>query len=72
MPQSVFLTEEELTELTGCKRPKDQLAALRRQGLNPAVRRDGRPRLLRSVLERYQLGQPHRPRDTQEPNWDSL
>ncbi len=47
----LFLTPEELVELTGYKQPSKQIAALRRQGVRVFVRRDGKPRVLRSALE---------------------
>lgn len=40
----MFLTSEELVELTGHRTRKGQIAALTAQGIGFAVRRDGWPR----------------------------
>ena len=45
----MFLTADELADLTGLKRPKAQAAWLRSRGWPVEVDARGRPRLLRSV-----------------------
>jgi hypothetical protein len=66
----VFLTAEELVDLTGLKRPSAQYGWLERNGW--PVERDarGRPLLLRSVVVARLGGVP----DTRQsgPNWAAL
>lgn len=46
----MFLTREELIELTGGRRPSSVCHWLDRQGIRYAIARDGWPRVLRSVI----------------------
>ncbi len=47
----MFLSSDELTELTGYKRPSKQIAWFRQYGIRVFVSRVGHPRILRSDLE---------------------
>ena len=46
----MFLSPDELTELTGKQRPAAQIRALRSMGIRHHVRPDGRPVVLRADL----------------------
>lgn len=50
---NVFLTEEEVRELTGSARKMEQSELLRRQGVRHFVRKDGRP-----MVTWYQVNNP--------------
>ena len=68
---AMFLTTEELEELTGKVRPSAQVRELIRQGYRPDIRIDGRPVLAReAVLERQMQKKRSRPTRTVEPNFD--
>lgn len=47
----MFLTRDEMIELTGLKRPTKQIAWLRQYGLRFFVAADGHPRVPRSNFE---------------------
>lgn len=49
-------TDVELEELTGYVAPGKQLETLRRHGLRPVVRADGRPRVTFAALTAAMLG----------------
>ena len=49
-------TDVELEELTGYSSPGKQLETLRRHGLRPVVRCDGRPRVTFAALTAAMLG----------------
>ena len=53
---SLYLTPQEMRELTGTTRHADQVDVLRASGLRPIVDRRGRPILLREALLQFQLG----------------
>jgi hypothetical protein len=48
---SLFLTAEEVIELTGYRYPSKQIEWLRQWGIRHFVAKDGHPRVLRSALE---------------------
>jgi hypothetical protein len=66
----MFLTHDEIVDLTGLKRPGDQHRFLRENGW--PVERDarGRPRLLRSVVE-SRMGAVALSQQS-APNWEAL
>lgn len=66
----MFLTAEELADLTGLKRPSAQLQWLRLRGWPVESDAKGRPRVLRSVVE-ARLGGISAPAKT-EPNFGAL
>ncbi len=45
------LTDEELADLSGYRRPSKQIAWLKKQGIRFFVAADGHPRVLRAHLE---------------------
>lgn len=51
----MFLTHDELRELTDRARPGDQLAWLAANGFRFAVSAAGRPKVLRDEVERHML-----------------
>ena len=61
----LFLTPEELVELTGYKQPSKQIAALRRQCVRVFVTKTGKPRVVRSALENKR--EPERTKPNFEP-----
>jgi len=66
----MFLTPDELADLTGYKHREKQKAALRSMGIKFETRPDGRPRVLRCVLERrHGLTPIRKPR---EPDFSAL
>jgi hypothetical protein len=66
----MFLTDDELQELTGYKLPSAQRRWLRERGWRHEVNRVGRPRVARAYCE-ARLGVAHA-EDTDEPNWEAL
>lgn len=48
----MFLTDEQLADLTGLKQPAAQIRWLQRNGVDHYVRADGKPRVLMSALRR--------------------
>ena len=66
----MFLTPDELVELTHRQRPAAQIRALRAMGVEHRVRPDGKPVVLRAHIEAL-LGaaKPRRPRV--EPDWSA-
>lgn len=71
---NIFLTQEELIELTGRRRRDSQLRALRFMGLEHKVRPDGSLAVLRSHVEKEfdggATGDKNSPRV--EPNWAAI
>lgn len=59
----LFLTPEELHELTGYRRPAEQRAFLKRKGWRFEVNAAGKPRVARAHLERRLVGEAR----TEEP-----
>lgn len=49
-----FLTEDELRELTGSARKKEQAEILARNGVSHSIRKDGRP-----MVTWHQVNHPH-------------
>ncbi len=47
----LFLSANEIADLTGYKQPKRQVAWLRQQGISLYVAANGRPKVLRSTLQ---------------------
>ena len=70
----MFLTEAELTELTGAKRRETRVRALRAMGVEHRIRPDGRVIVLRSHVEALLGGALPAIVSGQElsPNWSAL
>lgn len=66
----IFLTDSDIAELTGYKRPTAQRKWLLRNGYRFEVRADGRPRVMVAEAERHMLGKAQTKRH--EPNWGAL
>lgn len=70
----MFLTHEELSELTGKRRRQSQLEALRSMGIQHRIRPDGSLAVLRSHVEKEMGG--YEPQDKAEvrvePNWGAM
>lgn len=66
----MFLSEDEVQDLTGYKRPADQRRWLDRNGIGYLVSARGRPVVLKSELERA-LGAATKATGT-EPDWRHL
>jgi hypothetical protein len=54
----MFLTAEQLIEVTGFRRPSAQVRWLSRAGMKFAIGGDGQIKVLRAELERYMLSGP--------------
>jgi len=67
----LFLSREELEELTGYKKPSAQARALNSMGIEYRVRPDGAVIVLRSHLEAI-LGGSTEHTATPEPDWSGL
>jgi len=69
----LFLTADELRDLTGRARPGAQIKWLRANGFDVVVRADGLPRVLRAAVE-ARMGAPIRPTEPSpvKPDWSSL
>lgn len=69
-----ILSDAELTELTGYTMPAKQLEALRKLGLVPVIRPDGRPRITDDALTQAMLGHvgPSTPGAAASPQWTEL
>jgi hypothetical protein len=66
----MFLTPDELVELTHKQRPAAQIRALRARGIEHRVRPDGKPVVLRSHLEAL-MGGAKPARRRAEPDWSA-
>lgn len=66
----MFLTPDELAELTHKQRPAAQIRALRAMGVEHRVRPDGKPVVLRAHVEAL-LGAGKTPRPRAEPDWSA-
>jgi hypothetical protein len=66
----VFLSPDELADLTGLRRPKAQRSRLRDMGIPCIDRPDGTFVVLRSVVVALGGGMLHETRT--EPNWGAL
>lgn len=72
---SMFLTDEEMTELTGKKRREARRVALNTMGVEHIIRPDGMVKVLRSHVESMMGGFSHaRIKDQKkvQPNWECL
>lgn len=73
MPEPLFLTIDEMIELTGKRRRDAQVAALRSIGIEHKVRADGRVMVLRKHVEQV-FGAVAGKEDVENeiaPNWDA-
>jgi len=66
----LFLTQEEIQELTGRKRYSSQSVALKQMGIDHKTRHDGRPIVLLSTLEQSAKAANQDRYD--EPDWGAL
>lgn len=66
----MFLTPEELVELTHRQRPAAQIRALRAMGIEHRVRPDGKPVVLRAHVEAL-LGAAKPPKRRGDPDWSA-
>lgn len=66
----LFLTDNEVRELTRRERYSAQVRALRRMGIDHRIRPDGSVLVLRSHVESLFSG--HVASNDQEPNWGAL
>ena len=64
---AMFLSTEDVTELTGKCRYKAQVRALAMMGVKYTVRPDGRPIVLKTALEAETI-----PAKEIEPDWSAL
>jgi len=67
----LFLTHDELTELTGRKRAAGQVEALRAMGIMHRVRPDGFPLVLRAHIAK-EFGAEQDIQPDPEPDWSTL
>jgi hypothetical protein len=68
---SLFLSADEMIELTGKYRKASQIAALRQMGIKHSVRPDGRPLVSRAHVDRIH-GAADNGRSTDQPNWEAI
>lgn len=69
----MFLTPEEIVELTGRKARKCQRSVLNHMGISHRVRPDGGLVVLRSHVENLLGGQMQRDKlSSPEPNWSAI
>jgi len=69
----MFLTPQEIAELTGRVRYSAQINWLRANGFEVIPRADGRPMVLRTHVEVKMGGLVNSPAEpTVEPNWDAI
>ena len=59
----MFLSPDDLSELTGLKRPSAQARWLFRAGMRYAISADGQVRVLRAEVERMMLSGPVKARE---------
>jgi sialic acid synthase SpsE len=70
---SLFLTSDEVKELTGRVRRDAQVAALRFMGIDHKKRPDGSLAVLRSHVDKLLGGETEKkPEKAREPNWDAI
>lgn len=67
-----LLTDDDMAELTGYQMPAKQLESLRRIGLRPMVRPDGRPRITFAALTAAMTGHSQEDRFAGSPNFASM
>jgi hypothetical protein len=63
----MFLTDDELVELTGYRQPAKQCEHLRAQRIPFHTNRAGHPRVARAILEGRKATE--KPKDTWNPTW---
>lgn len=63
----MFLTPDEIVELTGKVRPSAQVRALRTMGVAHRVRPDGTPAVLRTAVDPKRCAESHT-----APDWSAL
>lgn len=68
----MFLSQEQLAELTGYKRMAEQKRWLRANEVRFLVDRWGRPRVLVAEVERIMLSGADTDPELVEPNWDAM
>jgi hypothetical protein len=68
----MFLSEDELTSLTGMKRREARVRALRTMGVEHRIRPDGRVIVLRSHIESLLGGTRGTIVSIPEPDWSAL
>ncbi|WP_183707112.1 DUF4224 domain-containing protein [Paraburkholderia tropica] len=72
MGSSLFLTQDEMVELTGRRQRASQVQALRSMGIEHKVRADGRVLVLRKHVEEAFGAREHKASEPEaEPNWDA-
>lgn len=67
----MFLTADEIRELTGLKNASAQLKQLRAMGIEAVIRADGKPVVSRTAVE-LRLGGMAALQSGQEPDWGAL
>ncbi len=67
----MFLTTEELRELTGRSQARAQIAALNMMGIDHRMRPDGKVVVLRDHVAKVLGGAETKPKRT-EPNWAAI
>ncbi|THF64355.1 DUF4224 domain-containing protein [Pseudothauera rhizosphaerae] len=70
--QPLFLTPDELRELTGRIRHGAQARALRGMGIEHRVRPDGTVAVLRTHVEQQFAAPTARPKREPQPNWSAI
>lgn len=68
----MFLTSEELRDLTHKKIPAAQIRALRTMGIDHKRRPDGTVLVLKAVIEKSFGLDEKQPKKRPEPNWDMV
>lgn len=68
----MFLTKDDICELTGYKNHAKQIAWLCRNGIKFLISQDGTPRVLMSHLHEIMGNTTKSTRRRSEPNFDSL
>lgn len=71
MNNKLFLSPEEIKELTGYTQYTAQRRHLQKIGITYILARDGSPRVLRSELESKMVS-GHNAVKTSEPNWEAV
>lgn len=67
-----FLTQPEITKLTGRKRRDSQVEALRKMGIQHKIRPDGSPVVLSSHIQKLLDGGKEKIMKAVEPNWSAI
>jgi hypothetical protein len=65
---NLFLTDEEVADLTGYKQASKQVAMLRRQGVPFHVNASGHPKVARAIVEGLRASEPAKPKQW-SPSW---